>query len=54
MEEYVDIVVDMVKMAPEETIFHRLTATASKDILLAPGWCNKKWLVLNAITKKLA
>ena len=54
MEEYVDIVVDMVKMAPEETIFHRLTATASKDILLAPAWCNKKWLVLNAITKKLA
>ena len=54
MEEYVDIVVDMVKMAPEETIFHRLTGTASKDILLAPAWCNKKWLVLNEITRKLS
>ena len=53
MEEYVDIVVDMVKMAPKETIFHRLTGTAAKDILLAPAWCNKKWLVLNEITKKL-
>ncbi|MCU7837285.1 MAG: TIGR01212 family radical SAM protein [gamma proteobacterium symbiont of Taylorina sp.] len=53
MEEYVDIVVDMVKMTPEEIIFHRLTGTASKDLLLAPAWCNKKWLVLNEITRKL-
>ncbi len=54
MEEYVDIVVDMVKMSPKDMIFHRLTGTASKDILLAPAWCNKKWMVLNEITRKLA
>ena len=54
MEEYVDIVVDMVKMSPKDMIFHRLTGTASKDILLAPAWCNKKWMVLNEITRKLS
>jgi len=53
MEEYIDIVVDMVKMAPREIIFHRLTGTASDSLLLAPAWCNKKWLVLNEITRKL-
>lgn len=53
MDEYVDTVVAMVNMAPKDMIFHRLTGTASKDILLAPNWCNKKWLVLNEITRKL-
>ncbi len=53
MEEYVDTVVDMVKMAPQDMIFHRLTGTASDDILLAPQWCGKKWRVLNEITSKL-
>ena len=27
----------------------RLTGTASPEILLAPAWCSKKWLVLNRI-----
>jgi len=49
LDEYVDTVVAMVKMAPDDMIFHRLTGTASEDILLAPNWCSKKWLVLNEI-----
>ncbi len=53
MQEYVDTVVKMVKMAPEEMIFHRLTGTATEDILLAPQWCSKKWQVLNRITGQL-
>ena len=53
MDEYVDTVVEMVKMAPEDMIFHRLTGTASEDLLLAPEWCSKKWLVLNEITREL-
>ncbi len=53
MQEYVDTVVKMVKMAPKDMIFHRLTGTASEDILLAPQWCSKKWQVLNRITEQL-
>jgi len=53
MDEYVDTVVQMVNMAPDDMIFHRLTGTASKELLLAPEWCSKKWLVLNAITSRL-
>jgi len=50
-EDYIDTVVDMILRSPEEIVFHRLTGTASKDILIAPAWCNKKWEVLNAITE---
>jgi hypothetical protein len=34
-------------------VFHRLTGTASPEILLAPSWCTKKWAVLNALEREL-
>ncbi|MFK5985195.1 MAG: TIGR01212 family radical SAM protein [Pseudomonadota bacterium] len=52
-DDYVDTVVEMVHKTPKEIIFHRLTGTASTDMLIAPDWCNKKWMVLNAITTRL-
>lgn len=54
MEEYITIAVDMVERTPEDVIFHRLTGSASKDILLAPAWCGGKWSVLNGIEDELA
>lgn len=53
LEEYVDIAADLVEMTPPEVLFHRITGTASRDILLAPDWCAEKWRVLNAITREL-
>jgi len=54
MEQYVSDVVELIKLTPDEVIFHRLTGTASSNILLAPEWCSKKWQVLNRITATLA
>jgi len=54
MHEYVSDVVGLIKRTPDDVIFHRLTGTASTDVLLAPQWCSKKWQVLNAITAALA
>ena len=54
MEQYVSDVVELIKRTPDDVIFHRLTGTASSDVLLAPEWCSKKWQVLNAITRALA
>jgi hypothetical protein len=54
LAEYVDIACDLVESTPPEVIFHRLTGTASPDILLAPAWCATKWQVLNAIERELA
>jgi radical SAM protein (TIGR01212 family) len=53
LDEYIDIATDLIRQTPPEVIFHRVTATASKQILLAPDWCSKKWLVLNRITDAL-
>lgn len=54
MIDYVSDVVEMIRRTPDDVIFHRLTGTASTDVLLAPKWCSKKWQVLNAITLALA
>lgn len=53
LEDYVADVVELINQTPDEVIYHRLTGTASRDILLAPDWCSKKWLVLNRITNEL-
>ena len=53
LDEYTDIATELIRQTPREIIFHRLTGTASKQILLAPDWCSKKWLVLNRITDAL-
>lgn len=54
MNQYVDDIVELIKRTPGDIIFHRVTGTASSNILLAPSWCSKKWQVLNAITTELA
>jgi len=53
LEGYVDMAVALIRQTPPEIIFHRVTATASPDILLAPVWCSQKWRVLNTITERL-
>ena len=52
-DDYVDTVVEMVRRTPAEIVWHRLTGTAAENILLTPRWCNWKWRVLNAITRRL-
>ena len=54
MDQYVSDVVELIHRTPDDVIFHRLTGTAASNILLAPQWCSKKWLVLNRITQALA
>ncbi|MCG7977509.1 MAG: TIGR01212 family radical SAM protein [Candidatus Thiodiazotropha endolucinida] len=53
LEAYVGIAADLVQQTPSNVVWHRLTGTASETILLAPLWCARKWLVLNAITTEL-
>jgi len=53
LENYIQIAADLVEMAPAGVVWHRLTGTASRDILLAPEWCAEKWRVLNGIEQEL-
>jgi hypothetical protein len=51
---YIRHAADLIERTPEHIIYHRVTGTASKDILLAPEWCSQKWNVLNGIEHELA
>ena len=53
MEDYIGIAADLIERTPAEVVYHRVTGTASRDILLAPDWCSKKWAVLNGIEWEL-
>lgn len=53
LDDYVTICADLVERTPPAVIYHRLTGTAPRDILLAPDWCSQKWAVLNAIEAEL-
>jgi len=52
--DYVRTAADLTERTPWEVVFHRVTGTASPDILLAPAWCAKKWDILNGIADELA
>ncbi|QIK38126.1 TIGR01212 family radical SAM protein [Caldichromatium japonicum] len=53
LEDYVGICADLIERTPANVLYHRLTGTASPEILLAPEWCSRKWAVLNAIEAEL-
>jgi radical SAM protein (TIGR01212 family) len=53
LDEYVDTATHLIQHTPSDVVFHRVTGTASRNILLAPEWCSRKWLVLNRITDAL-
>lgn len=53
MEEYVDLVCEVIKLLREDIVIHRLTGDAPRDLLIGPMWSLKKWEVLNAIDKRL-
>jgi len=53
MSTYISIATDMIERTSPNIVYHRVTATAPKDILLVPAWCHKKWEVLNGITAEL-
>ncbi|WP_295450186.1 TIGR01212 family radical SAM protein [uncultured Thiodictyon sp.] len=53
LDEYASICADLIEQTPPSVVFHRLTGTASRSILLAPDWCACKWAVLNRIEAEL-
>jgi radical SAM protein (TIGR01212 family) len=53
MGDYLRSAADLIERTPAHIVFHRVTGTAAKDILLAPAWCSQKWNVLNGIEAEL-
>jgi radical SAM protein (TIGR01212 family) len=53
LDDYIEIAADLIERTPPEVRYHRVTGTAQRDVLLAPDWCSKKWVVLNGIENAL-
>lgn len=51
LEEYVDIVANQLRHLDEDIVIHRLTGDAPKNLLIAPTWTLKKFVVINEIDK---
>ncbi|MCM1514548.1 MAG: TIGR01212 family radical SAM protein, partial [Anaeroplasma bactoclasticum] len=47
LEEYVDIVVTQLRHLKPSVVIHRITGDAPKDLLIAPDWTLKKFVVMN-------
>lgn len=52
LDEYADLVVDLIALLPPDTVIHRISGDGPKNQLLAPLWSGNKRLVLNTITRR--
>ena len=53
MAHYIRTAASLIEQTPEHIVYHRVTGTASRELLLAPSWCAKKWAVINGIEAEL-
>lgn len=53
LEEYIDILADIITILPDDMVIHRLTGDGAKKHLIAPLWSADKKRVLNEINKAL-
>lgn len=51
MEEYVELVKELVAMLPPETVVHRLTGDGPRRLLVTPLWTTDKKRVINSFHK---
>lgn len=53
MEEYINIVIEILEILPQNIVIHRITGDGPKELLIAPLWSGNKKIVLNSIHKQL-
>ncbi|WP_281222303.1 TIGR01212 family radical SAM protein [Photobacterium sanguinicancri] len=53
LDDYTDIASEMIRLTPPEVIYHRVSASARRPTLLAPEWCENRWLAMTDIGRNL-
>lgn len=51
LEEYTDIVIQIIEHLPDSIVIHRITGDGPKALLIEPSWSSNKKNVLNTINK---
>ena len=52
LDEYIDILADIIEILPPGMVIHRITGDAPKKLLVSPMWSADKKRVLNTINKE--
>lgn len=50
-DEYIELIIDILKILPENVVVHRITGDGKKEDLIAPRWILNKRYVLNSVSK---
>lgn len=53
LEEYVESASEMILRTPPHVVYHRVSASARRPTLLAPVWCENRWLAMTDIARAL-
>lgn len=53
LDEYVSIASELIRMTPPHIVFHRVSSAARRPTLLAPLWCENRWLAMTEIGRAL-
>lgn len=53
IEDYTELVCDIIEILPPEMVVHRMTGDAPRKILIAPDWSYRKRTILNKINATL-
>ncbi|MGF1720011.1 TIGR01212 family radical SAM protein [Vibrio kyushuensis] len=53
LDEYVSIASEVIRMTPPDIIYHRVSSAARRPTLLAPLWCENRWLAMTEIGRAL-
>lgn len=52
-DEYIDVTCEQLAIINEDIVIHRINGDPPKDLLVAPEWCLKKFVVMNEIDKQM-
>ncbi|KXF79632.1 TIGR01212 family radical SAM protein [Enterovibrio coralii] len=53
IDDYVDSAAEMILRTPADVVYHRVSASARRPTLLAPEWCENRWLAMTALARVL-
>ncbi|ELZ5939334.1 TIGR01212 family radical SAM protein [Providencia stuartii] len=53
LDDYTHIAGEMIRHTPVDIIYHRICASARRPTLLAPQWCENRWLGMNHLYQYL-
>lgn len=53
LDNYIHTAGELIRHTPVDVIYHRVSATAKRPVLLAPIWCENHWTAMNEIDKDL-